>query len=270
MSVVQADFDRLAALDSEGWTQNNHYHNFLLRHVRNGCQNALEIGCGTGAFARRLVERAQHVVALDLSPEMIRVARSRSAECPNIEFHVADAMSWVFPAAHFDCIATIATLHHLPLRGMILKLKPALKPGGVLIVLDLFEPERNLFTAAGLLDTFLNIVAMGVSVSLRLIHNGRLKPPREVRAAWAAHEQHDSYPTMSDVRKLCTDILPGAKVRKHLMWRYSTIWQKLDTGVPQPRPAGAHVVCERANNVNESGRRRRGLDERSYCESPEA
>ena len=185
MSVIQTDFDRLAALDAEGWTQNNHYHNFLLRHIRNGCQNALEVGCGTGAFARRLVERARHVVALDLSPEMIRVARSRSAESLNLEFHVADAMSWDFPAAHFDCIATIATLHHLPLRAMILKLKDTLKPGGVLIVLDLFEPERNLFTAPGyllnpdaLLDTFLNLIAMGVSVSLRLIHNGRLKPPR--------------------------------------------------------------------------------------------
>ena len=65
MSVIQTDFDRLAALDAEGWTQNNHYHNFLLRHIRNGCQNALEVGCGTGAFARRLVERARHVVALD-------------------------------------------------------------------------------------------------------------------------------------------------------------------------------------------------------------
>jgi ubiquinone/menaquinone biosynthesis C-methylase UbiE len=226
MSAIQTDFDRLAALDSEGWTHNNHYHNFLLRHVPDGCQNALEIGCGTGAFARRLVERASHVVALDLSPEMIRVARSRSAEFTNLEFHVADAISWGFPAAHFDCIATIATLHHLPLREMILQMKGAVKPGGVLIVLDLFEPERNLFTAAGWLDTFLNAVAIGVSGSLRLIHNGRLKPPREVRAAWAAHGQHDSYPKMDEVRALCADILPGAQVKKHLLWRYSIVWQK--------------------------------------------
>ncbi len=245
MSAIQADFDRLAALDAEGWTQNNHYHSFLLRHVRVGCQNALEVGCGTGAFARRLAERARHVVALDLSPEMIRVARSRSADFPNLEFDVADAISWDFPAAHFDCIVNIATLHHLPLREMILKLKDALRPGGVLIVLDLFEPKRlwhghpardsragrachELAESQyeGLLDTFLNIIAMGVSGSLRLIHNGRLKPPRAVRAAWAAHGQHDSYPKMREVRQLCSDLLSGAAVRKHLLWRYSIIWQK--------------------------------------------
>jgi ubiquinone/menaquinone biosynthesis C-methylase UbiE len=228
MSVIQADFDRLALLDAEGWTQNNHYHNLLLRHIRNDCRNALEVGCGTGAFARRLAGRARHVVALDLSPEMIRVARSRSTASPNLEFQVADATSWDFPAAHFDCIATIATLHHLPLRTMILKLKAALKPDGVLIVLDLFEPEQNLFTASGLVDAFLNLFAMGVSVSLRLIHNGRLKPPREVRAAWAAHEQHDSYPRMSEIRELCAEIFPGAVVRRHLLWRYSIVWQKPD------------------------------------------
>ena len=228
MSAIQADFDRLALLDAEGWTQNNNYHEFLLRYVRHGSQNALEVGCGTGAFARRLAERAQHVVALDLSPEMIRVARSRSAKFSNLNFHVADAVEWGFPDKYFDCIAAIATLHHLPLRKMIMKLKEALKPGGVLIILDLFEPERNLLTAAGLIDSFLNILALGVSGGLRLIHNGRLKPPRAVRAAWAAHEQHDSYPKMSDIRDLCAEILPCAEVKKHLLWRYSIVWQESD------------------------------------------
>src|SRR2546422_3750843 len=51
----------------------------------------------------------------------------------------------------------------------------------------------------------------------RLIHNRRLKPPCEVRAAWAAHGQHDSYPTIREVRALCDEILPNAKVGKHLL-----------------------------------------------------
>src|SRR5260370_2021111 len=97
MSVIQADFDRLALLDAAGWTQNNHYHNFLLRHIRDDCQNALEVGCGTGAFARRLAERARHVVAMDLSPEMIPVPRSPSTHSPTLEFHVSATPSCAFP-----------------------------------------------------------------------------------------------------------------------------------------------------------------------------
>ena len=54
MSTVEADFDRLALLDDEGWTTNNQYHDSLLKHVPEDCEDALEIGCGTGAFARAL------------------------------------------------------------------------------------------------------------------------------------------------------------------------------------------------------------------------
>src|SRR6266478_2129505 len=92
MSTVEKDFDRLALLDSGGCTQNNHYHDFLLRHVPQGCTHALEIGCGTGAFSRRLAQRAQRVTAIDLSSEMIRVARSRSNHFSNIDFEIADVM----------------------------------------------------------------------------------------------------------------------------------------------------------------------------------
>ena len=227
MSVdVAKDFDRLALLDSDGWTHNNHYHNFLLRSVPENCERALEIGCGTGAFSRLLAERAQRVLAIDLSPEMIRVARSQSAQFPNLEFQVADVMTQDFPPEDFDCIATIATLHHLPLPEVLMKMKAALKPGGVLLVLDLFEPERNLLKLRGWRDAFLNVVGMGVSVSLRLVHNGRLRPPREVRAAWEEHGAHDSYPTMREISLLCSELFPGAKLRRHLLWRYSIVWKK--------------------------------------------
>lgn len=227
MSVdVAKDFDRLALLDSDGWTHNNHYHNFLLRSVPEKCGSTLEIGCGTGAFSRRLAERVEHVLALDLSPEMIRVARSRSAQFPNLEFQVADVMTEDFPPEYFDCIATIATLHHLPLREVLAKMEAALKSRGVLIVFDLFEPERNMLKLAGWRDAFLNVMAMGVSVSLRLIHNGRLRPPREVRAAWEEHGAHDSYPTMRDIDSICSDLFPGAILRRHLLWRYSIVWKK--------------------------------------------
>jgi ubiquinone/menaquinone biosynthesis C-methylase UbiE len=195
----------------------------------------LEIGCGTGGFARRLAERSQHVLALDLSGEMIRIAREQSAQFPNIEFQLADVRDVPFPIASFDCIATIATLHHLPFPEMLLKMKTALKPGGVLLVLDLFEPARisdslvpssSDSLVAGLSDYLLNLLAIPVSVSLRLLHHGRLLPRREVRDAWSAHERHDSYPTITGVHALCDEILPGAKIKKHLLWRYSIIWKK--------------------------------------------
>ena len=241
MSTIQRDFDRIALVSPDGSLQNNHYHNFLLRHLPPSCEEALEIGCGKGEFSRRLAATSGRVLALDLSPEMIRIARRHSTGFPQIDFQIADVMSYDLRPEHFDCIASIATLHHLPWRESLLKMKAALKPGGVLLILDLFEPlkwhgrpagksraspDQTASVCEGLCDTFLNAVAVCVSVSLRVVHHGRLLPRREARAAWAAHEAHDIYPTMKEVRALCSDILPGAEIRKHLLCRYSIVWQK--------------------------------------------
>ena len=228
MSTHQKDFDRIALVSTDGATHNEHYHNFLLHYLTSNCRDALEVGCGTGGFARRLAERSEHVLALDLSPEMIRLARERSAHFPNIDFQLVDVRDWSFPVACFDCIASIATLHHLPYPEILSQMKAALKPGGVLLILDLFEP-------AGISDSLLNLLALPVSAGLRLLHHGRLLPHREVRDAWNAHEQHDSYPTMSEVRALCERTLPGAKIRKHLLWRYSIVWQKSKVQGPKSK-----------------------------------
>ncbi len=268
MSTIQEDFDRIALVSPDGATHNEHYHNFLLRQLPTSCQSTLEIGCGTGSFARRLAERSRQVIAIDLSPEMIRIAREQSTQFPNIEYLLTDIRDHQLPDAGFDCIASIATLHHLPFTETIEKMKSALKPGGVLLILDLFEPARlfnprkprtseppgpftSTFTAgpftskpfsagpskrsfktagsfqfAGLLDLLSNLVALPVSAALRLIHQRRIFPPREVRDAWAAHAHHDLYPTMTEVRTLCASLLPDAKIKQHLLWRYSIVWKK--------------------------------------------
>jgi|ERR1043166_1946774 SAM-dependent methyltransferase len=218
-STIQQDFDRLALVSEDGASHNDHYHDYLLRHLPAKCENALEVGCGTGTFARLLAARSERVLALDLSPEMIRIARERSSQFPNIDFQRADVLDTRLPDESFDCIASIATLHHLPLREVLLKLKSALRRNGVLLILDLFEP-------AGLSDFFLNFVALPVSVGLRYKNYGRLRRNPEVRAAWAAHEAHDLYPTMREVHTLCAELLPGATIKKHLLWRYSIVWEK--------------------------------------------
>lgn len=216
---IEADFDRLALLDDEGWTANNHYHDSLLKYVPESCENALEIGCGTGAFARELARRARRVVAIDLAAEMIRVARKRSAGIANVEFELADAMRWEFPKSQFDFVCSIATLHHLEQRELLVKMKGALKPGGVLVVLDLVE-------SSGLVERMMDFAALGVSCGLRLIHNGRLQPPPEVRKAWEQHGKHDHYSTVRQVRQLADEILPGSVVKRCLLWRYLLVYQK--------------------------------------------
>lgn len=218
-AVIQADFDRLARYDTDAWDHNSHYHGFLLRQLPLPCEAVLEVGCGTGALTRRLAAQAGHVLGLDLSPEMIRIAQERSAGCANVDYQVADVLAWDWPAERFDGIVSVATLHHLPLAAILPRMRDALKPGGVLAVVDLFA-------SAGPGDRLLDALALPVSAALKLLQTGRLREPPEERAAWDAHGQHDVYLTLAQVRRAGAGVLPAARVRRHLLWRYSLVWRK--------------------------------------------
>jgi 2-polyprenyl-3-methyl-5-hydroxy-6-metoxy-1,4-benzoquinol methylase len=218
MATIRVDFDRLALLLDEGWNHNNHYHDFLLRQVPSPCRNAMEIGCGSGAFARLLAQKARHVLALDLSPQMIALARERSQQYSNIDYQVADVLSWGLAPGQFDCIVSIATLHHMPMENILSKLKTALAPGGKLIVLDLYE--------ASLSDLPVILIAIPINFVLKFFKAGRIKESEAVRQAWAEHGKHDTYLTLAQLRQICRKVLPGARVRRHLFWRYSLVWRK--------------------------------------------
>lgn len=218
--TIQADFDRLALLTAtHRWDHNRHYHAYLLKHVPRPCLEALDVGSGTGAFSRSLAERSGRVLGIDLSPQMVRVAASTSHDYTNLEYRVADVMELDLPDEQYDCIASIATLHHMPMETALRKMKAALRPGGTLLVLDLHE-------AQGWADTLASAVAVPLSAALRLIKLRRLSEPPEVRQAWEEHGKTDKYLTLSEVRRICSEALPGAKVKRHLLWRYSIVWKK--------------------------------------------
>jgi ubiquinone/menaquinone biosynthesis C-methylase UbiE len=217
--TIQEDFDRIALLQADDASHYDHYQKYLLKQIPSHCENVLEIGCGTGAFSRLLAKRADRIVAIDLSPNMIEVAREQSRNYPNIYYSVADALEMELTPEQYDCIVSIATLHHMPIEKIVLRMKQSLKVKGTLLVLDLFQRE-------GFLDFIRDVPAYAVKVFLNLIKRGRLRTPRHVREAWAEHAKNDTYLTVSRVREICADLLPGAKVRKHLLWRYSIVWKK--------------------------------------------
>jgi len=216
---LQRDFDRIALLPEERWNHNSHYHNFLLSQIPDNCEHILEIGCGAGRFSQLLAQRAAKVLAIDLSPQMIRVAQENAARYPNIDFVLGDVLEYPLRVDHFDGIATLTTLHHLPLTRVLKKIKQALKPGGVFVCLDLYR-------RANAADLFLDGIAYPTSLILRLTKTGRLTPSTEIREAYEEHDKTDSFLTLKQVSQTCDEVIPGARVTRHLFWRYSIIWQK--------------------------------------------
>lgn len=219
LESIRADFDRVALLSDEGWNHNAQYHKYLTSQVPERCRHILEIGCGTGAFSRLLAGRAEKVLALDVSPQMIRRARERSRLQTNIDFVLGDVMTQRLPDDRFDCVATLTTLHHLPTETVLRKIRRALKPGGVFVCLDLYQRSN-------LTDLLFDGVAFPADLFLRLLKTGRPRPSGEVREAYAEHGKTDTYLTLPQIERVCANVLPGALVRRHLFWRYSITWRK--------------------------------------------
>jgi SAM-dependent methyltransferase len=224
------EFDKIAVLSERDGEFGSVYDRFLSSCIPNDCARAVEVGCGNGSFTRILAKRASYVEAIDISPEMIRIAAQRSGDFRNIEYSVADILTVHLATACFDCIVIIGTLHHLPLH-ILAKLKRALSVDGLLIIHDPLKPE-------GLIDVITNVVRFPIQVVSRWLRTGRPWPRANVRKAWAQHAKNDHYLTRRDVKTMRDHYLPDGNIQYHFLWRYTVTWRKKRSPVSCSFPNG--------------------------------
>jgi ArsR family transcriptional regulator len=99
-----------------------------------------DIGTGTGGMLPQLAEFAEHIVAVDISKEMLRHARARakSLGLENVDFVKADLNDLPLESASVDAAFATLVLHHAESPGAALKeMARILRPGGTLVVVDL-------------------------------------------------------------------------------------------------------------------------------------
>lgn len=190
------------------YNHNEHYANLLLRQVPSSCQNALDIGCGNGSFARLLSARfGIAVTGIDPNQAMIERAQAGTSH-PAIQFVEADFLSYHF-AEQFDFISAAASLHHMPFDQALEKMVSLLRPEGVLAVLGCFRE-------AGLTDLGISFVASPVNtfyaLSRRSVKSGAPTKPADM--------------SLREIRVRVSSHLPNAYFRRLLLWRYLLIWQK--------------------------------------------
>jgi len=95
----------------------------------------LEIGCGTGSTALALAANAKHILATDISPEMIGIARdkAKAAQIENISFETTAVDDHGIPESRYDVIMAHNLLHLLEDKeAAISAVCHGLKPGGIL------------------------------------------------------------------------------------------------------------------------------------------
>jgi SAM-dependent methyltransferase len=99
-----------------------------------GSSPVLDVGCGPAQVGQYLADRGREVIGLDLSPEMLTVARRRT-----VGIGLACADMRALPLRSNTCEGAVAfySLHHIPrqaLRGVLADIRRVLTPAGILVV----------------------------------------------------------------------------------------------------------------------------------------
>jgi SAM-dependent methyltransferase len=104
--------------------------------------HVLDVGCGSGWASRLLAENAINgqVTGIDISDEMVRVARESSTAFPNVEFEVASAEDLPFTDSEFTHAFSMESLYYYAdIPRAVAEIHRVLRSGGLFVaVVDLY------------------------------------------------------------------------------------------------------------------------------------
>lgn len=106
----------------------------------------LDVGTGTGRMAEIFAARAQHVTALDKSPEMLRIARTRLQSLPagKVDLVQGDFTALPFAEAAFDTLLFHQVLHYAQAPDVVLgEAARVVREGGRIAVVDFAAHDRE-------------------------------------------------------------------------------------------------------------------------------
>ncbi len=198
------------------WDHNARYHRWILRQLPPQPDRVLDIGCGTGDFARKLAQRAAVVDAVDSDARVIRIATAES-EGTSVTYHLGDALDCSLDPG-YAVITCLAALHHLPFTTAVEHWRGLLAPGGTLVVLGTYRETTAV-------DRLLSLVAVAANLAVggwRAVRAGSAPTARPVAMTASTRPPTLSLP---QIRRLSAAGLPGARIRRRLFWRYTLVYR---------------------------------------------
>lgn len=140
---AQREFDQWSSSYDKGLLQAIFFrpaHRMLLNAMRPGENQILDIGCGTGSFAARVLEARPQasVYGLDLSEGMLSQCHDRlRAARGRLLLVRGDSQRIPFADNSFDALTCSHSFHHYPRQDLVAaEMHRVLRPGGRLYIVD--------------------------------------------------------------------------------------------------------------------------------------
>jgi 2-polyprenyl-3-methyl-5-hydroxy-6-metoxy-1,4-benzoquinol methylase len=126
----------------------SYYPECVIRFLTlNRPEHICDFGCGSGEMACRLGRLGYRVTGLDVSPDLIEVARERArmeGVEDRVQFIVADGASVNLTDGVFDAVLAMSVVHHMPIDDALNALERLLRPGGRVAFLEPVAYSRTL------------------------------------------------------------------------------------------------------------------------------
>jgi SAM-dependent methyltransferase len=197
------------AAGSNGWNHNIHYYPEVLAAVPAGARRALDVGCGTGLLARELRGRVPYVMGLDADEPTLTAARAADPD-GRVDYVLGDFAAAALEPGSFDFISCVAALHHMEATPALGQMSALLRPGGRLLIVGLARSR--------------NIGDLMADAAGAIVHRREL-----LRRQYTEVTAPTVWPppvTYSQMRRIAGQVLPGARYRRRVVFRYTLSWQK--------------------------------------------
>lgn len=110
----------------------------------------LDVAAGTGHLGRAIAPRVQRVIAVDMTPEMLRqgIGEAARAGINNIVFEQGRAEKLPYPNDSFDMVVTRLSLHHFTdPHPAIREMMRVCRPGKQMGIMDMVSPDDTTLAA---------------------------------------------------------------------------------------------------------------------------
>jgi len=197
--------------DEQRWNHNLHYGTQLMSQLPPRARCVLDAGCGEGTLTRRLATQVPVAVGLDIDEASLYAAELRGGGPSYVR---GDILAPPFRSGSFDAVLSVATVHHVDASAALASLAALVRPDGLLAVVGLAR--------SSLPQDLPRELAASVVTRVAKAKYGYWEHPAP--KVWPPPQSY------SELRATAEAVLPGALVRRRLLWRYVLTWTRPGTG----------------------------------------
>lgn len=118
---------------------------YLLKFLKpKNNDTVLDFGCGVGRLSKVLAKKVDNVLGLDITPELISIAKNEPIE--NVRYEIADNLNCLYES--FTKIFTVGVLYHLDdeaLRDILCQFKERLANEGRIVLIEHSSDKPRIF-----------------------------------------------------------------------------------------------------------------------------